>query len=177
MLRVRRSKQDCFRRAIRAPGAATLGGTLDDTTWAGPLAAVQGAVSGFLTSLGNHGRFDQILQDSLQVPLRTRLSVTTTAAVGAVPGVAELKPIASLSLTGHTLNEFKASVILVTSSEVLKIAAGASGFFGRELLRSVALSTDQKFVSILTSGLATISSTGGTAVSIRTDLQTALSPR
>src|SRR6516164_1885064 len=73
-----------------------------DVGWGGaPIAPFAQASQAFLESLAPYSSFDRVLNDNafFPLPMRTRIAVTTTAAVGSTVGEDVAKPIASMSFT------------------------------------------------------------------------------
>src|SRR5262245_3332322 len=52
-------------------------GTMVDSTWAGPLAPAQSTAEAFLASLRDVSAFDRLLDDTLRLPMNTRVAVVT----------------------------------------------------------------------------------------------------
>jgi Phage capsid family len=132
------------------------------------------AVGGFLGSIRN-GAFDALLPSMMQLPLRTRIVLTTTAITGSRVGELSAKPISRLSLENATLEPIKASAEVTLSLELVRAAsAAASALVANELRGAVAASTDLEFFSLILSGITPTASSGGGVVQVRADLTTAL---
>ena len=90
-------------------------------------------------------------------------------------GQAAPKSISRLTLSGTQIDELKVVATLVVTDELAKFGDVVAGnLFAVELSNEVALKTDEKFVSILTSGATSVPSGGGTAEHVRNDLRAML---
>jgi hypothetical protein len=157
---------------IETQKTAAAVGTTSDSTWAGPLADYQSVVGAFLESLRGFGAFDAMLPFMKVVPFRTRVGAISVGATGYRPGHSHPKPISALTVTGATIDEARAAVVLVITKELSEFSAGGD-LFARELAGAVAQETDEGFVSILTTGATAITSTGADAEAVRNDLRIA----
>src|SRR5262245_22501450 len=145
------------------------------TTSLSSIAQTEGIVQAFLDSLRNVGAFDAMLLSMKRVPIRTRVAAVSLSATGYIVGQGAPKPLTALSLTGDTLTEYVAAAILVLTQELVSSASPDSqALFRRELSNAVAAVTDQQFISLITSGAATVSSAGATANQIHQDFANAL---
>jgi HK97 family phage major capsid protein len=132
-------------------------------------------VGGFLASLRPYSAFEQILAASKQIPLHTRVSVTTSAITATRVGELSAKPINELSLENKTLEPIKVAAEVVISQELVRAQSPeASQLVAQELRNAVALVTDQAFCSLILSGITPITSSGGGVTQARADITTAL---
>ena len=155
--------------------AAVVPGSTQPGNWAAPLSETGGLIAAFLDTLKNVSVFDTMLPDMKRVPLRTRVAVTTLAVTGHIVGEGAVKPISTLELSAQTLEPVKALAIVVITKELIRFASGdGADLFGRELRNGVGRVTDQEFISIITTGVTPISSSGETAAAIRADIAAGL---
>jgi hypothetical protein len=166
-------------RTIAVLKAAVAAGTTSDAVWAESLSAYRSLSEGFIASLGVFGSFDSILSDGAfrRVPLKTKLSVTTAAAVGSVAGESKTKLISRLSLSAPTLEPRKSSCIVVITEEIAKSASAAAiQLLGDELRQGVARATDADFLDSITTNddVETITATGSDLTAFLADLNLAL---
>jgi len=166
-------------RTVAVLKAAVAAGTTSDAVWAGELSAYRNLSEGFVASLAPFGAFDTILNDGAfrRVPLKTKLSVTTVAAIGAVTGEQKTKLISRLSLSAPTLEPRKSSCIVVISDEIAKSASTAAiQLLGDELRQGVARVTDADFLNSITtnSDVENITATGSDLSAFIADLNVAL---
>ena len=155
--------------------AAISAGTTTDASWALPLAEYQTIANAFLESLRNFGAFDRMLGSMRRVPLRTRVGWSSVGITGATVGQAQVKPVGRLTLSTTTLDELKAIALVVVTKETVRFSQPAAGdLFAADLSNEVAVKTDEQFISVLTSGATSITSSGGTAEHVRHDLRSML---
>jgi HK97 family phage major capsid protein len=159
--------------------SAVQAGTTSDPEWAGALTEHAQIAQGFLASLREFSAFDQALTDGsfLRVPLRTRVSIVTTAAAGALVGQGDPKPLTKLALADQQLAVRKVvSIVAVTEELVRSVEAAALALIENELRRAVATKSDETFLDILaqTTGIASGASTGLSAAQFAADLASAL---
>ena len=159
--------------------SAVQAGTTSDPEWAGALTEHAQIAQGFLASLREFSAFDQALTDGsfLRVPLRTRVSIVTTAAAGALVGQGDPKPLTKLALADQQLALRKVvSIVAVTEELVRSVEAAALALIENELRRAVATKSDETFLDILaqTTGIASAASTGMSAAQFAADLASAL---
>jgi HK97 family phage major capsid protein len=156
---------DLMQKTAVAPGTLTS---------ASPLAEA-GLVAAFADSLRNVGAFDAMLPSMIRVPLKTRVAITTVGATGFVVGEGQAKPISKLTLEDGELTPRKAVAIVVVSDELARsTSSNALSLFGRELRAAVASATDAEFLSVLTTGITPVGTSGGTAAGARQDIRTLL---
>lgn len=132
--------------------SAVQAGTTSDPEWAGALTEHAQIAQGFLASLREFSAFDQALTDGsfLRVPLRTRVSIVTTAAAGALVGQGDPKPLTKLALADQQLALRKVvSIVAVTEELVRSVEAAALALIENELRRAVATKSDETFLDIL----------------------------
>jgi hypothetical protein len=161
-------------RVLAVLKSAVAAGTTTDVGWAKEIPEYHYLANGFVEALRNVGVFDRLLSGGMrQLPLRTRIVATTTAALGANVAEGKPKPITRLTLAGDALEPVKASAIVVLGEELIMGAQAnnAMGFLGRELQNGVALSTDTQFFASILNGVSPLSSTGSTSLDALTDLQ------
>jgi hypothetical protein len=159
-------------RVRRILKAAVTAGSTGDADFAGNLIDYRVAVAGFVESLRSIGVFDRLLSDMLRIPLRTRFAAMTIVASGSLVAEGAPKPITTLALETPTLEPTKASAIIVVTDEMARAATEAGmAFFGRELRRAVAFSTDDTFLTTLAASVTPIASAGSDADAIREDLR------
>jgi hypothetical protein len=155
--------------------AAVAAGTTTDATWAAPLADFNVLANAFLESLRSFGAFDGMLPFMRRVPFRSRIGVSTVGITGTTVPQGHVKPISSLTVSGDTLDDFKAIAILVITAELARFSEPAAGdLFAVELSNAVAVETDETFVGVLTTGATSIGSSGSTAEHVRNDLRALL---
>ena len=149
--------------------AAVQGGSTTDPNFAQPL-AYQELATAFLTSLRNVGLFDAMLPYSLQVPLNMQVAITTTGISAATIGEGQSKIISKLVLANQSLNIRKAVAILVSTTELLRAGGSrAMQLFQQELAKAIAVETDNKFLSVITTGVTGTPSSGSNSVAIAQD--------
>jgi hypothetical protein len=161
---------------LKAPVAV---GSVGGSTWGDELAPYLEASAAFVQSLAPFSAFDRMLSDNAftRMPLRTRISIASTAAIGHALSELAPKPISAMSFTQEYLTAYKAVAMLVISDELAMSAApGATDLFATELRKSVALAVDTQFLQIISdsTGVASLPSTGLSAAQFLADLSTAL---
>jgi capsid protein len=155
-------------------------GSLGGVGWGAPLAPAYRQISdGFVASMPPFSAYDKIYADGAfaRVPLRTVLSIASSAATGSTVSELAAKPLSQISFTGATLEPIKTSSFIVISDELARSALPAAvSQIGNELRRACALATDSAFLAALaaSTGVATNASTGLTAAAFISDLDTAL---
>lgn len=163
--------------SVKAPVSV---GSIDGGTWGGSaLAPYLEASTAFVASLGPFSCFDRILSDGgfTRMPLRTRISIASSAALGSSVSELAPKPISAMSFTQEFLTAYKAVAMLVISDELAKSAApGANELFATELRKAVALATDTRFLEVIseTTGIASNPSSGLSTAQFLDDLDDAL---
>jgi hypothetical protein len=146
---------------LKAPVAI---GSAGGSTWGDELAPYLEASTAFVASLAPFSAFDRMLADNAftRMPLRTRISIASTAAIGHALSELAPKPISAMSFTQEYLTAYKAVAMLVISDELAKSTApGATDLFATELRKSVALAVDTQFLQIISD------STGRCVVAIK----------
>jgi hypothetical protein len=150
---------------ILAKGPVAVG-SVGGSTWGGTdLAPFRESSAPFVQSLAPFSAFDRMLSDGgfLRMPLHTRISVASSAALAASTSELAPKPISAMSFTQEYLQAYKAVALVVLSDELAtSMAPGATDLFAGELRKSVALATDTKFLQIITesTGITSNPSTG-----------------
>src|SRR5262245_35045420 len=83
-------------------------GSTTGTTWAAPLAQYQEVSAAFVASLVPYSAFDRLLDDRAftPMPLRTRIAVASTAAIGSATSELSPKPISAMSFAQHYLQAY-----------------------------------------------------------------------
>jgi hypothetical protein len=151
------------------------GGGLSDPAWGSALASYAELSAGFVASLRSASFFDRVLADMVAVPLRTRIGVFTTGAVGTVTAAGTPIPVSRMTLTGSALETFRATALVVITNELLKHGSNSAlRLLAKELRAAVAVATDTAFFSAVTSGAPSHASGGSTAALILADLNTML---
>jgi HK97 family phage major capsid protein len=135
--------------------------------------------TGFAASLAPWSSYDRIYNDGgfMRVPLKTRISIASSAATGSSVSELAPKPISSMTFGLATLEPTKVSSFIVVSNEFARsISPAATTMLGNELRRACALATDTAFLAALAgcTGVASSASTGTGAAQFLADLDTAL---
>lgn len=131
------------------------------------------ASAAWLDSLRQVSVFDTVLPFTRQVPMRTKIAVVTTGAVGSTPAESKPKPISKLVLDNEALEPQKSAAIIVLTKELAAFADPVAGqLFDAELQRAVAAATDSKFLADLYAAVTPTASAGATTANILTDLET-----
>jgi HK97 family phage major capsid protein len=161
---------------LKAPVAI---GSVGGSTWGDELAPFRESSAAFVQSLAPFSAFDRIMSDGgfTRMPLRTRISIASTAAIGSSLSELAPKPISQMSFAQEYLTAYKAVALLVISDELaMSTAPGANDLFANQLRAAVALATDTQFLSILgdSTGVASNPSSGLAAAQLLADLSTAL---
>lgn len=133
-------------------------------------------IAAFIDSLRNIGAFDTMLASGMvRVPLKTKVALSTIAATAFVVGQGVAKRLTKLTLEGNELDPAKAVAMIVVSEELARsTASSAIALFGTALRSAVAAVTDAEFISIITSGISPIASSGANASGVRLDVRTLL---
>ena len=148
-------------RIIDAIKAAANAGTTADGTFAAPLAYAELA-DAFALGLRSTGVFDQALPFAINLPLNMRTTVTTTGLTAAQTGEGQLKIVSRLSVDGVTLTARKCTCIVAVTDELLRNGGTrASNLFAAELRAAVVAATDAAFLSVISSGISPVTSSGG----------------
>ena len=161
---------DDVRRDIKA---AVGGGTLADATYAGALAGYQDLVETFVESLRSTSIFDRMLTDGAlrRIPLQTRVTSTTAAAIGTETAQTYPKPVSSITLGQSALERRKASTILVLSEEVVgNMSPAALAFIDAELRAAVSAGMNAGILSTVAAGLTPTTSSGTDAAAVLADV-------
>jgi len=167
---------DAARLETHIKAAVAVGGI--DSGWGGVLAPFAQASVAFLSSLSSYSSFDRIWNDGafFPLPMRTRIAVTTTAAVGSTVPEDTPKPVSQMSFSQAQQPALKAIAEVVLSDEVILMTTPAANkLFESEMQKAVALATDAKFLQILVAGTGSShASSGLTAARFLADLTLAL---
>jgi len=143
------------------------------------IAAYQQLSTGFFGSLSEFSAYSKIYSanDFYKVPLRTVISVLSTAPTAEYTAELSAKPMSSASFGTATLDVVKcATMIAITRELAFSSAPGANQQFSAELRRAASIAVDQKFLALMaaTPGITTAATTGITASAILLDLTAAL---
>ena len=135
--------------------------------------------TGFAASTAPWSSYDRIYNDNafMRTPLKTGISIASTAATGSSVSELAAKPICEVSFTRATLEPVKVWSAIVSNEELARsISAAAITRLGDELRRACALSTDRSFLATLAActGVASNASTGLSTTQFLADLDTAL---
>ena len=139
------------------------------------LAPYKELATGFFGSMAAQSAFSKIYNagDFTRVPLRTLISVLTTAPVGYAVSELAPKPISSLDFSTATLEAEKVTGFVVISDELARSASGAAvSRLGEELRRAASVAVDAKFLALVaaTPSITSAGSTGVTAANVLSDL-------
>ena len=157
-----------MREVIEGIKSAVAAGTTSDSGFASPLSYSE-LSDAFLSSLRNVGAFDSALPFAKQIPLNTRIAITTVGATAGSIAEGSNKIISKLTLAAQTLGIRKAVCILVAADELLRATGVAQRLFSEELQRAVAAETDSAFLGVLTNGISGTASAGSNAFAIAQD--------
>jgi hypothetical protein len=137
------------------------------------IAEYNSVVSAFLGSLKNSA-FDTMLAAMQRVPLHSRVNIVVGGMTATTVGEAMVKPISNVTVSGKSLALYKVDGIVCSTDEFFKLAdPEATALFGRELKNAIAIETDTKFLSLISTGVSPISSSGGAAANVLLDLDAA----
>jgi hypothetical protein len=164
------------KRAAAILKSAVVAGSIADPAWAGVWADYDAVAAAWLDSIRSQSAFDTMLPSMIQVPLRTRVGITTTGATGYVRGEGgSPRRLSRMDLGAAGLDALSA-VAWITVTRDLSKFAGPTGaaLFDRELKAAVAAVTDQAFIAVLIDGITPTPSSGETTAAVRGDLATAL---
>jgi HK97 family phage major capsid protein len=130
---------------------------------------------GFFGSMAANSAFSKIYNagDFTRTPLRTLISVLTTAPVAYAVSELAPKPITAMDFATATLDAEKVSSLVVITDELARSASPAAvSRLGDELRRAASVAVDAKFLALMaaTSGITTAASSGVTAANILADL-------
>jgi HK97 family phage major capsid protein len=148
-------------------------GSTADAAWAGTLSEYRSISSGFVNSLQEFSSFYKLLPSCRQVPLKTRVAVTSLAMTGSVVGEMETKPIGKLQLENSQLQPIKVSAAIVVTEEVLRFGgASGLGLLSVELRKAVSTAVDTAFLDALvnSSGIQSFASSGMSGAQFNADL-------
>jgi len=166
-------------RVLNILKSAVAAGSTTDQHWAGAFADYGLLASAFIQSLAPFSAFDTALADGafVKVPLRTRVSVISSAASASLIGEGDVKPITQLALANQQLDAHKAVAIVAMNQELIRLSdPSAIDLISTELRRAVAIKSDETFLDILTqtSDVASNASSGMSAAQFAADLAEAL---
>ena len=130
--------------------SAVISGTTLDPTWASPLADYRQMDAAFKESLRSDSLFDAAFPFSVQLPLRTRIAVTTGGL--AASGVSEgaTKPVRSMSYSTEFFDALRIAVFIVFTDAILRFGHTAGiALLDREQRNCVAEGTNAEFINFL----------------------------
>jgi hypothetical protein len=135
------------------------------------LSPFQQLSNSFAASLSNSA-FDQMLPFMIRLPMRTRIIAATSILTGAGLSESDVKRVGSLSLSAAELEISKSAALIALTREVVEFGTdGVSAYLENELKAAVAVVTDTKFLSLITSGATSMPSSGTNAIAMRLDLR------
>ena len=115
----------------------------------------------FVASLAGGNAFDTILPSTHQMPLATRVAITTGRATGNQVGEGQLKLCSQLELANPTLSPKRCAVVLVVSNELMRLAGSEGAQLMRtELQQAVGSATDEVLISTVMASVTPIASSG-----------------
>lgn len=158
-------------RVQRVLQKASAGGTTSDN-WSS-LVDYQVIASGFFESQRSIGVFARMLLEGMKrAPLRTHIAAISTAAVGSETAEGAPKVIGEVALSGSNIEPVKVTSILVVTNDLVRFTGSAGmALLSRELRNADAAATDAVYISGLSSGAASVASSGADIDSITTDLR------
>jgi HK97 family phage major capsid protein len=156
--------------------SAVAAGTSSAANWAEPISQFSQMSNAFIQSLIGLSAFDTLMNGGMRrVPLKTKLAVTTTAAVASNIVESQIKPISSMTFDTASVGVQKSVVIVVATDELLRFSTPATEtIFATELRAAVARSVDAVFLSSLYSGVSPTHSSGTTPTAMIADLRSLL---
>jgi hypothetical protein len=154
--------------------AAAPVGSMADNTYAGALAPTPLA-SAFMASLRGVGIFDTLKPFMLEAPLRSKVVAVTGSITGTSLAESSIKPHSRLSLSANDLDPNKVAVFVVVTQELARMGGAlALRVIESELTKGVVRGVDSLFLSLVTSGASSFTSSGQTVTAVRQDLRTLL---
>jgi hypothetical protein len=154
-------------------------GTIDGGTWGGQaLAPFVESSAGFVAGLSPYSAFDRMMADGAvkAMPLRTVIFFAEATALATVADVAEAipKPVFDMTFDQFHLTAYKAARLVAISNELtFSVSPSANELFAARLRAGIALATDKKFISIISTGVPSHASSGLTAAQFQADVATA----
>ncbi len=143
-----------------APGSVGGLGT-SPLGWGGDLSGYELVAGAFSASLRNIGIFDALLAVANRVPLKRRVTLSTSAIVGDEVSEGDPKPVHELVVSASDMAVKKYSAIIVATEELLQLSHGLAEFLiATELRNAVVAAVDNAFVDGLVAATAPIGSTG-----------------
>lgn len=139
--------------------AVTVGAT-NQSGWAQELVQYRAVADAFLSSLAPFSSFEAILNANgfTRLPMQTRVTVISTAAVGTDVAEGQPKPVTSLQFNGANFVARKAIAQVVVSDELaLSANPGAFTLIGDALRGAVAQATDLTFLSVVSKSTGVMS--------------------
>jgi hypothetical protein len=145
------------------------------TNAGGELAPYKELASGFFGSMAANSAFAKIMGagDFTRVPLRTLISVLTTAPVAYSVSALAPKPITSMDFTTAQLEAEKVSAHVVITNELARsLSPAATSRIGDELRKAASIAVDAKFLALIaaTPSITSAGSSGITAANVLSDL-------
>lgn len=161
--------QERVHRLVKA--AVNVGSTTDPNYAA--TADYNAIASVFIESLRNVGAFDAMLPSMRRVPLRTRVTINSSAYVGTITAQGAPKPVGRLTLNAAGILEpVKATAIVVLSDELLRLAS--QSLFMNELRTAVVAASDAAFITAVVDSLTpSVTASGNDAAAFLADLRAA----
>jgi hypothetical protein len=128
--------------------------------------------NGFLGSLVNAGAFDGMLPSMHPLPLQNAtVGYVSTNALAYSLNEMDMKPLSRLSIVSQNSDPLKAVCLVEFTKELVRFGGpGTLALIEGSMRRAVALVTDEKFLSVVSSGVTPNTSTGSTAEAIRADI-------
>ena len=166
--------------------AAVAAGTTTDATWAAPLAEYQNLSSEFIELLRPQTIIGKI-SNFRRVPFNVRMPRQTTGVSAGWVGEGLPKPVQAPAFDTFSLGEFKVSVIVVITEELLRFSnPAAEAVVRQDMLAGVATYLDRQFIlpsvaavanvnpASVTNGVTARNSTGITKAQVDADVKVAL---
>ena len=123
-------------------------------------------IGAWAAALRNRSAMMRILDENgfIRVPLRSRVAVTTQAAVGHSVGEGQAMPLSPISIQYVTLTPVRCASLVVCSNEQLTdLSSGGQAALGRSIADAVSRSIDACFTDMITSTATTSFPASGTA--------------
>lgn len=136
------------------------------------LAAYSALQGGFIGSLENAGAFDGMLSSMVPLPLQTAtVGYVSTQATAYSLNEQDIKPMSRLSITSQNSDPVKSVCMIEFTKEFVRFGGpGVLQLIESQMRKAVAKVTDEKFISIISSGVTPNTSTGSTGAAVRADL-------
>jgi hypothetical protein len=144
-------------------------------TLSGGLSDYSLLANSFLDSLSSATIFDQLLPSMTKVPVvSATIGSIAIGASGFSVSESSIKPLGRLTFaTQQSITPQKAHCLVAVSKELARsMDPAALNFVIRQLRLAVSVQTDAAFISTITSGVSTITSSGTNAQAIKNDIPT-----